>query len=268
MKSYDLNYCVNMVLADIGEQSTRYKQQYLNYAIAGFRRLNLAGMLPTTKTVLLDINPNTNSAVLPDDYVEYLKIGLCVGCEGKGIGGFVNLTYNPNICSNIQGGLVDDGCECTQESLITTMGNVACGQCGDLPANWYYYPYYYNGGWYDGVYGYGAGNYRGGFNIFPEQNKIAFDSFITGEKVLLEYMSNGMAGAGTLVPETAVGTIIAWIHYQRVLHSADRTTRLDIVPYKQAFNAEFAGFRARHASLTLHDWKETYLESFRQTIKR
>lgn len=268
MKSYDLSYCVNMALADMGETNTSKKQQLLNFAIAGFRRLNLAGMMPTTKTVLLDIDPNTNTAILPDDYVEYLKVGLCVGCEGKGIGGFVNLTYNPNICSNIQGGFVNDGCECDQESLITTMDNVACGCTGDLPASWWYYPYYYNGAMYDGVYGYGSGQYRGGYNIFKEQNKIAFDSYITAQKVLLEYMSNGMAGENTLVPEGAVGTIITWIHYQRVLHSSDRKTRLDINPYKSAFNSEFIGFRARNASMTLFDWKQTYLESFRQTIKR
>lgn len=267
MKEYTLDYCVNMVLADIGETSTRYKQQYLNYAIAGFRRLNLAGMMPTTKTVLLDIDQNTNTAILPDDYVDYLKVGLCVGCQGKGIGGFVNLTYNPNICDNLQADFINSGCECTQDSLITDIANVSCG-CTDGMNAWGYYPYWYNGGWYDGAYGYGSGQYRGGYNIFPEQNKIAFDSFITGEKVLLEYMSNGMAGAGTLVPEGAVGCITTWIHYQRSLHSADRTTRLDIVPYKQAFNAEYTGFRARHASMTLWDWKETYLQSFSQSVKR
>ena len=265
--NYTLDYIVKSCLMDIGENSTRYYQQYLNYAIGGFRRLNLAGMLPTTKTIILDIDSNTNTARLPSDYIDYLKVGLCIGCEGKGIGGFVNLFFNPDICSNAQDPLLNSVCECSEESLITTANNVGCG-CTDGMQSWYYNPYYYNGGWFDGGYGFGAGFSIGGFNIFKEQNIIAFDSFVSGEKIILEYQSNGLAGSGTMIPEGAVGTLKAWVHWQRVLFSNDRTTRLDIVPYKQMFNSEYLGFRARNASMTTYNWKEIYYRSMRQTPKR
>lgn len=265
MEAYTLDTVVKTCLMDIGETSTRYKQRFLNYGIQVYRRLNLAGLFPTTKTILLDIDSNTNTAPLPDDYIEYLKVFLCVGCEGKGIGGMVNLTFNPNICSNIENS-TPNTCGCA-ESFITEANNVACG-CTDGMDAWNYGPYWYNGGWYDGGYGYGAGNYIGGFKVFLEQGVIAFDSIYTGEKVLLEYMSNGMAGAGTIMPETAFGTVRAGIHLEAAIHNRDRTTRLDIVPYRQQYNAEFAGFRARNASMTLHDWKQTFYSSMRQTIKR
>ncbi len=264
---YTLDYVVNACLADTGETSTRYKQQFLNYAVQGFRRLNLAGMMPTNKTVVLDIDPNTNTAVLPDDYIDYIKIGLCVGCGSKGAGHFVNLTFNPNICNNAQADFFNDGCECNEQSIITDMNNVACG-CTDGMAAWWYYPYWYGGVAYDGAYGYGAGNYRGGYNIFPEERKIAFDSYVTGEKVIMEYTSNGMAGIGTIVPEGAIGTLRAYVHWQRVMFSADTRTRLAVQPFKQLFDMEFKGFRARNAAITLHDWKETYYASIRQTVKR
>jgi len=263
---YSLDYVVKSVMMDLGETSTRHKQQLLNFAIQGYRRLNLAGMLPTTKTILLDIDPNTNTALLPKDYIDYLKVGLCVGCQnGKGMGGFVNLSYNDAICGNFEReGL--DTCGCA-ESFITEANNVNCGNTDGMQA-WWFMPYWYGGGWYDGSYGYGAGNYTGGFKVFKEQGIIALDSVYTGEKILLEYMSNGLAGLGTIVPEGAIGVLTAWVHFQRVLHSQDRTTRLSVIPYKQQFNSEFMGFRARNASMTLHDFKQIYYRSMRQTIKR
>jgi hypothetical protein len=265
MELMTLDTVVKTCLMDKGETSTRFKQQYLNFAIQVFRRLNLAGMLPTTKTVLLDIDSNTNTALLPDDYIDYLKVGLCVGCSGKQIGGFVNLTYNPDICSGLQDA-TPNTCGCA-ETFITDANNVACGCTTGMDA-WYYHSYWYNGGFFDGAYGYGAGVSIGGFNVFLEQGKIAFDSFVSGEKVLLEYKSNGMAGAGTVIPETAFGTIRAGIHLEAAIHSKDRTTRLDVVPYQQAFNREYLGFRARNASQMLSDWKHQYYKSMRQSIKR
>jgi len=259
MAGYTLDYVVSVVMADIGETSTRYKQQFLNYAIQGFRRLNLAGMMPTNRTELLDINPNTMTAPLPLDYVSYNKVGLCVN------GAFVNFTLNENICNNIQ--VPQSECEDCQTSIMTDMANVGCG-CTSGMDTWWYYPYWYGGQWWDGTYGYGAGNYRGGFKVFEEQRVIAFDSYITADKVLLEYTSNGIAGAGTIIPEGAIGTLVAWVHFQRSLHSPDRTTRLDVLPYRQQFNAEFTGFRARFASMNLASWKELYYQTLRQTVKR
>lgn len=138
MEPYTLDYVINTCLMDIGETSTRYKQQFLNYAIQGYRRLNLAGLMPTTKTVLLDIDANTNTATLPDDYIQYNKVGICVGCGDKGIGGFINLCYNPNICSNIQDTELDT-CGCA-ETFVTEANNVGCG-CTDGMQEWWYFPY-------------------------------------------------------------------------------------------------------------------------------
>ncbi len=265
MESMTLDTVVKTCLMDAGETSMRYYQRYLNFAIQVFRRLNLAGLMPTTKATLLDIDSNTNTADLPSDFVDWLKVGLCVGCSGTEIGGFVNLTYNPNMCSGIQDA-TPDLCGCA-EDFVTTAENVACG-CTDGLAVWSYPAYWYNGAQYGGVYGYGAGVSHGGFNVFLEQGKIALDSYVSGEKIILQYKSNGMAGAGTIITETSFGTLRAGIHLEAALHDKSRTTRLDVVPYQQAYDREFVGFRARKASQTLHDWRMQFYNSMRQTVKR
>lgn len=258
MEAYTISYCVKSALVSRGETSMRYYQQGVQFGIEIFRRLNLAGMMPTNRTQKLDIDQNTLTAPLPCDYVDWLKVGLCVN------GRWLNLSYNENICNCVQGGITDE-CGC-HEDFMTDVNNISAGFGGDdgVPV-WWYYPYFYNGLWCDGLYGYGAGRYRGGFKILKEQGRIALDSYITGENILLEYMSNGISGAGTLVPEGAVGCITQWILYKYSLNSKDR---LQAQEYKMTFNAEFIGFRTRFASMGLWDWKEGYMRSLSQSVKR
>lgn len=258
LDKYTLDYCVKSALSDIGETGLRYYQQFLKFGIDCYRRMNLGGLMPTNTSIMLDIDTNTHSAELPPDYVDFLKIGLCIN------GHVVNFDYNETICTGVQLGGADFCTDCASQ-IDSDITNIGCG-CTDGLVGWWWYPYSYNDAWYGGLYGYSGARYHGGYKIVC--NRICFDSHVKVDRVLLEYKSNGIAGAATIVPEGAIGVVRAYIHLQRVKFSKDRTTRLEIVPFKSEYNAELMGFRARKAAMTAHDWKHAYLQSFSQTVKR
>lgn len=245
-------------MADVGATDMKYYQPFFNWAIRHYRRLNLAGLMETNLSVMLDVDPNTHCATLPVDYVDYLKVGLCID------GHVVNFTYKEDLCTQEQLA-ADSVCDCNADQIAADVANIGCG-CTEGMQAWWWYPYLYNGAYYGGLYGYSAGRYVGGFKIIGD--KICFDSNVTADKVLLEYKSNGIAGAATIVPEGAIGCITTGIHLERVMHNKDRNTRLDIVPYQRAHNAEIIGFRARKAAYNAATWKQIYLQSLRQSIKR
>lgn len=257
---YTLDYCVRTALADRGESDLDKYQQFFNFAIASYRRLNLAGLLPTVKSVMLEVDPNTHTAELPDDYVSFIKIGFCKN------GHVVNLDYDEDLCTQAQLGLnPNDDCDSCAVNIESDLNAIA-SDCTDGLGAWWYFPYYFNDAWYGGLYGYGSARYRGGYKIVG--NQICFASNVTAERVLMEYKSNGIDGANTIIPEGAIDVIVSHIHLKAVTFDKNRNTRLDIVPYQQNYNMAVRAFRARHCALSAHDWKLAYLSSFSQSVKR
>ena len=66
---YNISYIAKSVLADIDAVDNREYQRIVKFAIDGYRKLRLSGLMgQTNKTIKLQINTN-NVAYLPDDYV-------------------------------------------------------------------------------------------------------------------------------------------------------------------------------------------------------
>ena len=74
MKS--LAYVVSSVMTYIGVSDEKHYVRFLKWAVDGYRKMNLHGLLPTIRSIELEIDKSTNSANIPDDYIEYLKIGV------------------------------------------------------------------------------------------------------------------------------------------------------------------------------------------------
>ena len=92
---YNISYIAKSVLADIDAVDNREYQRIVKFAIDGYRKLRLSGLMgQTNKTIKLQINTN-NVAYLPDDYVDFIKIGI--NCNGN----LLNLDYNEKILGTI-----------------------------------------------------------------------------------------------------------------------------------------------------------------------
>lgn len=260
---YNIAYIAKSALADLDAVDNREYQRMVKYAIDGFRKLRLAGLMPqTNKTIRVDISDN-NTTWLPDDYVDFIKIGI--NCNGK----ILNLDYNEKLFGNLNPNSTNNDCNCTS---LANMQDYLCGCEGDAPdgwwAWWYSYPTWLDGAFYGGYYGYGSAVYRGGYKIDLRQRIIFFDSWIKATEVILEYESNGIEGDSTIIPESAIPVLLAWVHYKKNQHNPNLGTRLSLQPYYQEYIQELKAFRARQLSMTAHDWRQMYLETFSQSPKR
>lgn len=96
MKINSLGYIVNEVLADLNVPQATNFEQTLHFAVRGYRDMNIIGIMPTTKTIRLAVNPHTHSVKLPSDYVDYIRVSM-VCRTACGYETLINLVYNDDI---------------------------------------------------------------------------------------------------------------------------------------------------------------------------
>jgi len=261
---YDLNYCVNSTLADIDKNETKAYLRHLKWANDAFRRLNLAGGLPTIKTATLVVDKATNTVTLPNDYISYTKIGLCIN------GHLLNFDMDDTLC--LQSAEPASVCPCSDEEISTAIQGCCNGNWGgDSWASWYYpfYSQWHNGQYVAGIYGAGAGFRRGGYKINLEANKIQFNSCVTADEIVLEYKSSGLSTDGNaVVPQDAIPPILAYIHWRRCLFSKDIMEKRDAEMHRRSWVTESAAMFKRQNALTYSEWLSLFRSLTYQTPKR
>jgi hypothetical protein len=262
---YNLNYCVQSVLADLDETSSRHYQKFLHYAIQGYRRLNLGNLTTTNiKTAVLEVDSNTKTACLPNDYVNFLKIGY--SCHGT----IINLDYSDELRFQISDDMFPAACDC-QDELNQCQQLVSQGV--DVSAYpfysdfWYYNSYWNSGQFKAGYYGQGAGKYRNAYRINKEKWEIQFDSYIKADFVVMEYLSNGIECGESVIDETLIPAITAFIHWKRCLHDSG-INRLEAQMWERQWMKEVRGVAARQSAMTAYDWVNKYRHTLKQTPKR
>ena len=282
INSYSLDYVVRACLADIDEPDTSPLYiKMLKWANDGYRRLNLAGLMPITfKSSYFDVDIATNTFELPNNYMYYLKIGLCHG------GHIINLVADDNICLRP---FDIEACEC-DEQVIRDRFNYACAciDSGSLEVgdntntgvqqdnSWFnltwYYPYYqhwHNGQFTAGYYGRGAGFYGNGFKVNLEANRVQLDSCLRVERVFMEYASSGLNVTGdSIVPQTALPALQAFVHKQRCAFSRERIDMQQYPTFANLFRVEQRAMNSRQQAMTASEWYNMFRNLTYQTPKR
>lgn len=233
--------------------STKHDLKWYSWAIAGFRRLNMANILNTQKTVQLTVDED-NAVFLPPDYVDYMKIGACVN------GYIVNFDANDQICLKR-----DAPCDCDSitQALTTDWTNYAYN-------DWCYLPFYNNGQFVSGLYGVGEGFYHGGYKIDHELGKIQFDNYVRISKILLEYQSSGgiEQNGNAYIPEYAVDALRQYVHWQRCKFSRDPIEHGDTAQQKRDFRMAANQALRKVAGITPNEILSIVRSSFHQGPKR
>lgn len=262
---YDLKYIVSNVLLKPGVLDEKAYPYLLKHAINGYRKLNLHNVIKiTTQTKRIVVDPNTNIANLPPDYLDWFKVAAIYrywngSCYVERI---VNLDYNPNILG------VDPAactCECTTENFnaVAQSDPAAYGFLG----TWFYtMPRYNNGQYTAGVYGAGSNIFRGAFVIDDKTQQIRIGSFVCGvTELLLEYKSTGISDEGNaVVPQGAIPALLAFVEWQSYLEKKELQMARE---YQNIFRAEAASLNLRNNALTEKEFYTIMRQSVKQSPK-
>jgi hypothetical protein len=253
MKHTSLDYVVKTVLTQMEEGTLRKYQPVLQLAIRGFRELSLYASTQV-KTKHLPMLPN-KAVNLPSDYVKYTKIGLCI--DGR----VLTLGLDDSLCLN-----GDYGPCC--DPLPSVAGAQKFDEYFDI--GYQFSPYFHNGQYVGGVFGYGGGfNGKGYYRINNETNQIQFSSEVPTSEIILEYISDGISQDGTtLIPIEAIEPLVAFIFW-KMAESPNIKARLgDIGYWQQRWIVEFRKFKHFQLSFTVDEYLANCRLNVHQGIKR
>ena len=190
-----LDEIIKSLLIQQGETTEHKYMQYLDIAIRGLKELTF-DTLQQVKTETLIVNDNL-TVDLPKDYVNYTRIGQC-----KSHGRIETLGYDEYLC--IQNNI--DCCGAPEAHDFSGLKSASGGNSRNAELT---------GGWY----GVGGGYRNGYYRIDREKHQIALSSELSGESIVLEYISDGSNINGDMkinvLAEEALRAYIYWKLVQR-----------------------------------------------------
>lgn len=206
---------------------------YMIYARDALKDLQLYNV-GTIRSVMLDIDKETNSAALPDDYITYARVGLAVR------GTIIELDYDKDMYI----ALPKEPVSCAKDEAPTAdverfENDCYCLGMDDIPP--YYRTYYYwSNIYYQGqelkpTYTIPAYYSTKFFKI--ERGRIWFNSITTpNSKVVMDYNNTGENASGqTLVEDKYKSAIKSYIKWKRAMDKRDNSVVILQKDYEREF---------------------------------
>lgn len=200
MKGSSLDKVVRGYAFGKGESTLNKYQLHLQFAIWGFREMNLHAHT-VTKIKYITVREN-NSIPMPTDYVKYSRIAVCVA------GRIITLGMNDDLCMPHE----TDSCGDLKQIDVNTLSS---DTAAFFNYGYRYLPHYHNGQYNAGVFGLGGGyNNQGYYRVDEDRRLIWFSSDIPQGQILLEYVSDGINPDGSasipIEAEFALRRAIDW----------------------------------------------------------
>lgn len=190
------------------------------YSKRGLRELGF-DMLKRIKSILLPLNTSTMSVDLPDDYVNYIRIGT-VGSDGlfyifgenKSVTAMLRYDYENDGVTPIDtdGDGVNDRVDAKD---VTVMGNLPYAE---WDSNQYLNDKVIGG--QGGLYGYGGAHREAYFRINNEQNRIELSTPFQYDEVAIEYVADEALAANLTVHPYVVDALDKWVYNEIVSRSS------------------------------------------------
>lgn len=257
MVAITLDKIIKELLVEMGEEGAHKYNVLLNIGKSGLRELNMdisgtakIAVFGTTtgNGVDYEISTDTLSAPLPEDYISYKRIGVCINNVMRPLG------YNPRLCL---------------DKMYDDCGNpeVRSSRVGDDV--FLEYPLHYENGEMLGAYfGVGGGNNSFGYYRIDEDfGQIQFGSLISGHPVVMEYLADAEKVNGQfLIHPYLVETIKSFMAWGYVRNRRGVTLGEIQLRRSEYYNQRKLSSR-RYTSFTLDEAYQYNRIGFKQTVK-
>ena len=236
-----------------------------NFALRGIREMGF-DMLKVIRSLKLSVSSN-NTVTLPDDYVDWSKVGV-VGGDGLiyVLGENKNINYSQKYSkeSDTTYDADGDGLLDREDSKGGTAG-AAAGGSSDGFGSYVFRNYVYGSG-SGQLYGHGGGRYQGEFRVNLDQNRLEIKSNSDVSEVVVEYVADEARSSNPQVHVYAEEALLSYIYYKLIERKAT-------VPAaeKQRARAEYYNERrkanARMKSFTKEEALKTIRKNYKQAPK-
>lgn len=169
---YTLKQVISELMIEMGETQNNKFARFYQLGVAGLREFSM-DTTGVPKSIVLDINDD-DTADLPLDYLQYIRIGICID------GQIVCLGRNDALCIN----KIYDNCNNSVSHSVS--------QFGYPNGYWSGGPNYRNGEFYGALYGIGADNNSlGYYRINKDTRQVVFSQLnCLRDSIVMEYMSD------------------------------------------------------------------------------
>jgi len=242
-----IRYIVMSILNRMEDYTMRKYKRLVQIAIEGFGELSL-WHLNTLEVVYLRMDA-AKAVDLPDDFVDYTKIGIPINGKLK------VLTKHNNI---LLPRLFEDG---------APVGNTDADDTVDAASLVFFSDHFRGGQYVGGLYGMPGGVDDAYYRIDRENRKIVFSGTVDRSEIVLEYISTGVkTEEGSLVPREAVPAIRTYVLWQMIEHDT-RIALSEKERRKRNHEEEIEAMRS-FQGFTIDEYKRMLWSTYRQTAKR
>ena len=237
-----------------------------NFALRGLRELGF-DMLKVIRSLKLSVNTSNNTVDLPDDYVDWSKIGV-VGGDGLVyvLGENKNINYSQKY-SEINSLTYDadgDGLLDREDDKTSTYGNLG-GSIDDGFGSYVFRNYVY-GNNQGQLYGMGGGRYQSEFRVNLDQNRIELKSNADISQVVIEYVADEARSSNPQVHVYAEEALLAYIYYKLIERKAAVPSNEKARARSEYYN-ERRKANARIKSFTKEELLKTIRKNYKQAPK-
>lgn len=218
MTTASLDFIVKNYLLKRGYPLHWY-MQFMVYAADCLREITFDD-LRVINTKILPVDQTINAADLPEDYQDYVTVGVMIGQRIRPL--VPTSTLNPLVNLDVDQNYTPQE---WQDNTTPPESNQDQLYYGALPyAQWFTVHYNDYGENIGRFFGLGAGYQEDTFQIIPQRNQIQLDQNFSVDNIVLQYVSDGQsADAATQIDPYAIRTIQAYIEYQMKAHNRSYT---------------------------------------------
>lgn len=234
-----------------------------NFALRGVREMGF-DMLKRVRSLKLDVESN-NTVTLPEDFVDYTKIGT-VGSDGLVyvFGENKNINHSQKYSTDTAGNKIDsdnDGVYDREDAKGTT---------SSLPGyrghDSYIFRNYLHEATEGRLYGAGGGQYGGEFRINYDQNRIELGTADGIDTIVIEYIADEARSTNPTIHIYAESALRAYVYY-KLIERKSTVPANEKMRARQEYYNERRIANARLKSFTKEEALKTIRKNFTQGPK-
>ena len=252
---------------------TSYGDDYVNnangvvirhYALRGIREMGF-DIQKRIKSLKLTVNTDNDTAELPDDFVDYTKIGI-IGGDGL----IYVFAENKNQAAPMKYKLDSAGNKIDSDNDGVFDREDAKDDVGSRASLSDYESYTFRNFLYEGnigrAYGIGGGKYSGEFRINFEQNRIELFSTAGYSEIVIEYIADEARSTNPSIHIYAENALRSYIYYRLVERKAN-VPMVEKSRARQEYYNERRLANARLKSFTKEEALKTIRKNYKQSPK-
>ena len=272
-----LNQIINDFIITMGDDDYAggaSDTQIRTHALRGIRELGF-DVSRKIRSLKLTIDSSNNTVELPDDYVDWSKVGI-VGSDGVVyvLGENKNLNYS-QAYANASGEKVGnaasavdsdgDGVYDRIDSKTGTSGSPSSADSLSQGFNSYIFRNYVYGA-SNALYGIGGGHTQGQFRVNLDQNRIEVDTASGTSELVIEYVADEARSKNPSVNVYAEEALMAYMYYKIIERKASVPAN-EKARARQEYYNERRKANARIKSFTKEEAMKTIRKNYKQAPK-